>query len=147
MSFPRRGVIATACVLAAAGCGSREPSDQEQVRSVLASFASATAAKEYGTLCDEIFAPVLLEGIRGIGLPCEVALRNSLGDVKNPQMTVGTVQIEGKTAKAQVRSSAEDQEPSRDTLELVKLKDGWKVSSLGGEPQAAASATPSAETP
>ena len=135
MRLPRS--IAVAAVVAAAtfaGCGSREPSDAEQVRTLLADFATATRDKDYGALCDEIFSPSLLRGIQGIGLPCEVAMRNSLGEVENPRRTVGDIKIDGSRASAEVRTSADNQRPSRDTLEMVKLEKGWRVSSLSAAP-------------
>lgn len=133
--MPARLLIAAACVLTLTGCGSREPSDAEQVRTLLADFATATREKDYGTLCDEIFSPSLLKGVQGIGLPCEVAMRNSLGEVENPRLTVGNVQVDDGKARAEVRTSADNQEPSRDTLEMVRLKGGWRVSSLSAAPQ------------
>ena len=36
------------------------------------------------------------------------------------------------TATAQVRSSAAGQEPSEDTVELIKVGDDWRIASLGG---------------
>ena len=134
MRIPLRLLALTACALVAAGCGSREPSDSEQVRTLLADFASATREKDYGALCDEIFSPSLLKGVQSIGLPCEVAMRNSLGEVENPRMTVGKVTITGSKARAEVRTSADNQQPSRDTLEMIKLETGWRVSSLSAAP-------------
>jgi hypothetical protein len=43
---------------------------------------------------------------------------------------VGDVRIDGKRATADVRSSAEGQAPSRDTVELERTEDGWRISSL-----------------
>ena len=117
-------------VLALPGCGDRTPSDEEQVREVLTTFARSTERRDYRTLCDEIFAPKLLSGLQAIGLPCEVALRNSLGEVKNPRLTVGKVTVKGKTATADVRTAAEGQEPSSDTIRLDKIKEKWRVSDL-----------------
>ena len=121
--------LTLALVLAACG-GSREPSDEEKVRATLASFADATAEKDYQRLCDQIFAKELLRGISEIGLPCEVAMRNSLEDVDNPRLTVGRVSVKGDRASAEVRTSADGQAPSRDTVRLVKVDNGWRVSSL-----------------
>ena len=125
----RPAAIALAA-LALAGCGSREPSDEEKVRTTLTAFADATAKKDYQRLCDEIFARELLRGISEIGLPCEVAMRQSLKDVENPRLTVGRVSVDGKRASAEVRTSAEGQPPSRDTVRLVKVENSWRVSSL-----------------
>jgi hypothetical protein len=116
---------------ATAGCGSSGPSDAEQVRNVLARFSKATQQRDYTTLCDHVLAPKLLSGLQQIGLPCEIALRRSLGRVRNPRMTVGRVTVRGTTASAQIRTSAEGQQPSSDTIRLVKVKGGWRVSALG----------------
>jgi hypothetical protein len=116
---------------ATAGCGGSGPSDAEQVRNVLARFSTATQKRDYATLCNEVLAPKLLSGLQQIGLPCEIALRRSLGSVHNPRMTVGRVTVRGKTASAQVRTSAAGQQPSSDTIQLVKVKGGWRISALG----------------
>ena len=116
-------------LVAVAGCGG--PTDEEQVRSVVDDLGKATAAKDYQALCDRILAPKLVEQVKQIGLPCEVALQRGLGDVKNPKLTVGKITVSDDKATAEIRTVAEGQAPSRDTLELVRVKDAWKVSSLG----------------
>lgn len=138
-------MLAGALATGAAGCGSREPSDEEKVRATLSGLADATAAKDYPRLCKEIFAEELLRGISEIGLPCEVAMRKSLDEVKSPRLTVGRVEVKAKEASAEVRTSAEGQAPSRDTVRLVKDEDGtWRVSSLADPegPQTAPEPTP-----
>ena len=131
-------VLLALLTFALPGCGGRTPSDEEQVRDVLATFARSVERRDYQRLCDDVFAPKLLDGLAGIGLPCEVALRNSLGEVKDPRLTVGGVRVRGDKATADIRTSAEGQPPSSDTLELQRIEDKWKVSALGG----AAAATP-----
>ena len=129
-----RRVTAVAALAAAAvaGCGSG-PSTQEQVRQTLDEFGRATAAKDYQALCDRVFAPQLVTKLTEVGLPCEVAMQRSFEDVENPRLTIGqiTVAKDEKSAKAEVRSSATGQAPSRDTVTLVPGDDGWRVSSLG----------------
>jgi hypothetical protein len=118
-------------LLLLAGCGEGGPTPEEQVRSTVTEFGRATAAKDYQTLCDRLLAPSLVEEVESIGLPCEVALRQGLGDVREPRLTIGRIQVKDDTASAEVRTSASGEEPSKDTLELVNLDGTWKISSLG----------------
>jgi Putative lumazine-binding len=122
---------AIATVLVFAACGGSGSSPEEEVRAAVTEFGRATAAKDYQALCDRILASSLTEQLRSIGLPCEVALRQGLGDVSEPQLTVGAVRVDGNRATAEVRTSAAGQEPSRDTLRLVNEDGAWKIASLG----------------
>jgi hypothetical protein len=122
---------AVVLLLLVAGCGDQGPTPEEQVRSTVAEFGRATAAKDYQALCDRILAPDLVEEVKSIGLPCEVALRQGLGDVRDPKLTIGRVRVDGERASAEVRTSAAGQEPSRDTLELLNDDGTWRISSLG----------------
>jgi hypothetical protein len=128
---PRPFLVLPFAALLLVGCGDRTPSDSEQVRSVLQTFATATEKRDYDTLCDKVLAPKLLTGLQQIGLPCEVALKRSLGSVTNPKLTVGKVTVKGKTATADVRTAADGQQPSGDQVRLEKVKGAWRVSSLG----------------
>jgi hypothetical protein len=124
----KRAALAVALALAAAGCGG--PSDEQQVRDTVTAFGKATAAKDYDRLCGKILAPSLIADLKKIGLPCEIALQQGLGEVKEPRIIVGEVKVNGKTATAQVKTSAEGQPPSSDTIELQHTDDGWRIASL-----------------
>jgi hypothetical protein len=126
----RRAAAALLLALAFAGCGGG-PSDEEQVRQTLTDFGKATQSKDYQALCDRIFAPQLVDKLKQVGLPCEVALQKSLGDVKDPRISIGRITVTDKLAKAEVRTSAANEQPSKDTVELVPVGDGWRISSLG----------------
>ena len=131
-----RPALAAALAAAAllAGCGDSGPTATEQVRTTLDEFGRATAAKDYQALCDEVFAPKLVEKLGQVGLPCELAMQRGFEDVENPRLTIGkiTVAKDEKSAKAEIRSSASGQDPSQDTVELVPVGDkGWRISSLG----------------
>jgi hypothetical protein len=117
------------CVLV--GCGDSGPSDEEQIRSTLSAFGRATGERDYAALCDRILAPGLVQTVEQIGLPCEQALAKGFEDVRKPQLSVGEVTVKDDTATAQVRSSAEGQEPSEDTVALVRVGDAWRIQSLG----------------
>jgi hypothetical protein len=135
MLRPVRGilgpVLALACALVLAGCGDSGPGDEEQVRATVSAFARATAAKDYTALCDRVLAPKLIEEVEQIGLPCEVALEQGLGEVEDPRLTIGKIAVEDDRATVEVRTSAAGQEPSRDTLELERVGESWRISSLG----------------
>jgi hypothetical protein len=126
----RRGWALAALALVLAGCGDSGPTDEEQVRTTLTAFSRATAAKDYQALCDRILAPSLIDDVKQIGLPCEIALQQGLGEVRQPRLIVGAVTVTGKTAVAEIRTSAEGQAPSKDTVELERTAAGWRIASL-----------------
>jgi Putative lumazine-binding len=111
------------------GCGDG-PSDTEQVHDVVEAFGQASAAKDYQRLCDDLLAPKLVSDVESAGLPCELALKQGLGDVSAPKLTIGTIRVAGDSATADVQSSARGEEPSRDTLRLVRVNDSWRIASL-----------------
>ena len=121
-----------ALILGAVGvCGcAGGPSDSEQVHTVVDAFGKATAAKDYQRLCDELLAPKLVEKVESTGLPCEAALREGLGDVQAPTLTIGAIEVDGDKATAEVNSAAQGEPPSRDTLQLVQVDDTWHIASL-----------------
>ena len=124
----RRWLVLGALAVALAGCGDSGPTDEEQVRTTLTAFSRATAAKDYQTLCDRLLAPSLIAELKKIGLPCEIALQQGLGDVRQPRLIVGTVTVTGKTAVAEIRTTAEGETPSKDTVELERTDAGWRIS-------------------
>jgi len=121
------GLLACALLL---GCGESGPSDEQQVRQTVSDFGRATSAKDYQALCDRIFAPQLVDELKQVGLPCEVAMQQSLEDVEDPSITIGRITVAEQGATAEVRSSATGQAPSEDTLELVRVDEAWRISSL-----------------
>lgn len=123
-------LVVPAAVLALAGCGSGGPTDEQLVARTVTAFGRATAAKDYRALCQEILAPSLIEEVTAIGLPCEQALERGLGGVRSPRLTLGAVTVEGDKATAEVRTAAANQAPSRDTLQLQKVRGAWRVASL-----------------
>ena len=117
----RPPVLTALAALALAGCGDSGPSDEAQIRGALEEFQRATAAKDYAALCDRVLAPKLIETVEQIGLPCETALEKGFESVRDPRISVGAVTVDGDSATAQVRSSAAGQEPSEDTVRLVRV--------------------------
>jgi hypothetical protein len=131
MLRPVRLLAPALVLLVLAGCGDAGPTPEEQVRTTVGDFGRATAAKDYRKLCDDLLAPQLVDKVTQVGLPCETALRQGLGRVKDPHLTIGRVQVDGDRASAEIRTSAAGEPPSKDTLRLVKANGSWKISSLG----------------
>jgi hypothetical protein len=126
----RRPIVAVLAVSGLLyGCGDG-PSDTERVHDAVEAFGEASAAKDYQRLCDDLLAPKLVSDVESAGLPCELALKQGLGDVSAPKLTIGTIRVTGDSATADVQSSATGEQPSRDTLQLVRVADSWRISSL-----------------
>jgi hypothetical protein len=128
---PRLLPLVCACLLAlAAGCGDGDGNPEDDVRASLDRFAKATAAKDFQTLCDSVFAKGLVDQVNR-ELPCELALKNSsLGDAEKPSLEILSVKVDGERASARVRSSAANQPPSEDTVGLLKEQGEWRIISL-----------------
>ena len=127
----RPPVLTALAALALAGCGDSGPSDEAQIRSALEEFQRATAAKDYAALCDRVLAPKLIQTVEQVGLECEMALEKGFEGVRDPRISVGSVTVDGDSATAQVRCSAAGQDPSEDTVRLVRVDDAWRIASLG----------------
>ena len=132
MLRPVRFLAPALVLLVLSGCGDAGPTPEEQVRTTVRDFGTATAAKDYHRVCEDILAPQLVDKVTEVGLPCETALREGLGRVKDPHLTIGRVQVQGDSASAEVRTSAAGEQPSKDTLKLVKVNGTWRIDSLGG---------------
>jgi hypothetical protein len=127
----RLALVAVLCFVAGCG-GDDKPSDADQVRATLVQFGKATSSHDYKTMCTKLLAPNLLDKLREVGLGCEEALKQGLGDVKSPQLSVGKITVNGDTASAEVRTSAEGQAPSTDTVQLRRVDGSWRIASLAG---------------
>jgi len=125
-------LVLAACL--AAGCGESGPTDEQRVRATLTEFQRATGERDYAALCDRVLAPELIESLEQVGLPCELAVEKGFEDVEAPRLTVGTIEVGEERSTAEVRSSAEGEDPSQDTVELVRVGDGWRIASLGTSP-------------
>jgi hypothetical protein len=127
VSASRRALKPALALVLLAGCGS---SPTDEVRSKLKGFADATAKRDYQTLCDDYFAPALVDQVEQAGLPCEAAIRPEISATKDPKLEIRSVDVHGEKALARVHTSAANQPPSDDTIQLVKVKGGWRIASL-----------------
>lgn len=134
-------IVLAALVLGVAGCG--DPSDEKRVRDAVAAFGEASAKKDYQRICDDLVAKDLAESVEAVGLPCEAAFKRGLDPVKEPKVEIKKVKINKTRALVTVRSTAKNQPPSDDTLELVLEGGDWRISALAKpQPQPPGSPSP-----
>jgi len=101
--------------------------DDALVRQALERYEKASAGKDYQTLCDDLLASSYVKQTASSGLPCEVALRTALEDVRNPTLDVVSVEVNGDRAAASVRGSAAGQVPGQAVYTLVREDDAWRI--------------------
>ncbi len=128
----RRVLLTVLSLLALVGCGDKQPTAQEQVRSAVTRFGEASAKKDYQAICDDLITPALVKGVQEAGLPCELAFQKGLGDVRAPTLKVLSVDVRGDRASARVATGAAGQAPSNDVLRLERAGGGWRIASLAG---------------
>jgi hypothetical protein len=119
-----------------AACGADEEKksnpadDRRQIRATLQTFADSAGRRDYPTICRRVLSRSLVQRVTVRGVPCEVALREGLGQVRDPRIQVRRIRLDGTTALALVRTTASNQPPSTDVVQLVKEDGGWKISRL-----------------
>jgi ketosteroid isomerase-like protein len=120
------GLIAIIVVIGALQLrGGRD--DAKLVREALARYEAASRTKDYQTLCDDLLASSYVKQTASSGLPCEVALRTALEDVRNPTLKVISVEVNGDRAAARVTGSAAGQVPGDAVYTLIREDDTWKI--------------------
>jgi hypothetical protein len=101
--------------------------DPALVRQALARYQQASGEKDYQTLCDDLLASSYVKQTASSGLPCEVALRTALENVRNPTLRVLGVEVNGDRAAARVRGSAAGQVAGEAVYTLVREGDVWRI--------------------
>jgi ketosteroid isomerase-like protein len=118
------------------------PDDEKDVRATLDRYAQASRDKDYQTLCDDLLATEIVDRIRNVGLPCEVALKTALEDRRNPTLTVLGVEVNGDQALARVRGRAIGEPAGTSTYRLVREDGGWRIATSPGSESQSAGAGP-----
>ncbi|MHB8692304.1 MAG: hypothetical protein ACYDHH_13760 [Solirubrobacteraceae bacterium] len=127
----RRGAVAAlaaALALQLAGCGT---SEHDQVQAKVQQLIKATAHKDYKTLCNQVLGPRLLSHLAAYGIPCVQAMAQGLQNVRQPQLAIGGIVINGNKASVTTITTAVGQQSSLRAIELVNTSNGWRVENLG----------------
>jgi hypothetical protein len=133
----RRPAIAVAAVLslALAGCGGDSGTTPEDaVRDVVTKFGTASARKDYQTICDRLIARSLSDNVEEFGLPCELAFKQGLDAVQGAKLVIRRLTVKGDHAQVVVHTTAANQPPSDDTLQLTRIGGQWRISALSAAP-------------
>jgi hypothetical protein len=129
-----------ACValLALSGCslgGDKEATRARGAPSAAAAtiqaLDAATRVHDYRGICYELFTPEARR--RAGGKDCERLLRSAAADVRRPRIRILSIRLRGTRAVVRVRSSAANQPPIDDDVELVREPGrGYQISDLAG---------------
>jgi hypothetical protein len=118
------------------------PDADKEVRQTLDRYAQASRDKDYQTLCDDLLSSEIVDRIRSVGLPCEVALRTGLENRRNPTLTVLGVEVNGDQALARVRGGAVGEVPGTSTYRLVREDGSWRIATSPGSESQSQGAAP-----
>ncbi len=130
---PAALLVCGALALAACGGGATpKRSDADRVRDTLSAFGQASAKHDYRRVCADLLAKPVIDSVRKAGLSCESVMKAALQGVQSPRLEVRQVTIKGNRASAKVHTTAANQQPSDDTVALVREGQDWKIGALSG---------------
>jgi hypothetical protein len=100
------------------------------IAAVVNQLERATAARDFATVCDEVFTAAARR--HSGGADCARLLRSSAEGVRRPSIEIRGITLHGRRAQVDVRTSAKGQETVSDVLELRREGGEWRVEALGG---------------
>jgi hypothetical protein len=123
-------------VFAPAGCSLGADEEAPRAAGAPAAIAAvvdrlerATAARDFATVCDEVFTAAARE--RSGGADCARLLRSAAEGVRRPSIEIRAIKLEqGGRAEVEVRTRAEGQLTVPDVLELRSEDGEWRVEAL-----------------
>ena len=123
-------LFATGC----GGGGSSKPQPisgaAKQVADVVQRLEKATETKNFAAICNDILASSARKQAGGDACPAVLGAR--VRDVSHPRIKIESIEIDGPTAQAKVRTTATGQAPTTDVIRLVRENGEYRVISLGG---------------
>jgi predicted lipid-binding transport protein (Tim44 family) len=134
----RLAALLVALPLALGACGQTEKDsakdfqgEQNAVAQAVEDLQKASRKGDESKICKELLAPALVQKIKTASDgTCEKVLKDALRDVDSYELQVKKVAIDGTTATATVTSDTGPKDRT-DTLQLVKDRGAWKISTLG----------------
>jgi Putative lumazine-binding len=128
--------MATVVMLAPTGClggADEEPRPATgapaAVAGVVDRLETAVAARDFATVCGELFTTGARE--RAGGEECERRLRSAAEGVERPTIEVRRIDVSGERATVEVVTDARGQARVTDELRLRREGGGWRIEALG----------------
>ncbi len=134
----KRGVPGLLALAVLAGCSGDDSQGDpppargapREVAGTIDRLEHATKGRRFAAICNQLLSDEARE--RAGGGDCIRLLRSTAGDVRRPQITILSIRVEGARASVRVRSTAEGQGPVEETLQLVRVGDGYRIEALDG---------------
>jgi hypothetical protein len=124
------GLAVFAIVVVVLAIRSWSTDESDRARASVERFAGAVESRDYRTICTSILADDLQKKIEQLNVPCERAMQEGFGSVRQPRLTVENVVVVDDRARAAIRTDAEGQSPSSDVLSLERQDGSWRISEL-----------------
>lgn len=104
--------------------------DRDRVRGSVEKFTAAIESRDYKTVCQDLLADDLLNKLEKLQIPCETFMREGIGNVKDPRLSIQNVVVVDDRARAAITTEALGQAPSSDVMSLEKQDGSWRISEL-----------------
>ena len=89
----------------------------------------ATAGRDFGTICEELFTAAARE--RAGGQDCERLTRSAAEGVARPRIEMKAMHVRADTARVELTTRAAGQAEVPSVLELRRERGEWRVDALG----------------
>ncbi|MDX6664382.1 MAG: hypothetical protein QOG68_588 [Solirubrobacteraceae bacterium] len=135
-------VVLAVALMAPGACGQSQKSDfgslkgaQKDVAQAVYDLRDAVSKRDESKICDTYFTAALRDQVAAAGKAanrgstCAAAIKDSIQDIDGTDLTVTSVQIEGTTATATIKTNVSKGTDPTDTLQLVNDR-GWRISKL-----------------
>ena len=131
----KRALLLT-LVAALPGCSLRPeddtepvPRDARAVATAIQQLDAATRASRFDAICNELFTKAARR--RSGGRNCVKLLSATAKDVRRPRISLVSIELDGKQARAQVRTRALGQRAIEETIHLVRERGAFRIDALG----------------
>ena len=100
----------------------------KQVAAAVTALDTATRARRYREICDELFTRSART--RAGGKDCAALLRSATEDVRHPRVRLLSITVRGHTAEARVRTRAAGERTVDETIAFRRERGRYRISSL-----------------